>query len=184
MYPFARLAWQQWHHSKDPALPLLGTHESRHLCWPWDLDVFGELNNGRTLTLYDLGRIPWFGRIGLDAVLRREGWQVAIVGASVRWRRRVHAFERLRMRTRALGWDERFLYSEQGLWRQDGECASHVLIRSAVSDRSGIVPSARVLAAMGHPEPSPDLPPWVRAWVAAEAGRPWPPMAGDRESAA
>lgn len=176
MYPFLRLLWQLRRHRRDPALPLLGTHESRHLCWPWDLDVFGELNNGRTLTLYDLGRIPWFGRIGLGGALRREGWQVAVVGASVRWRRRVHAFERLTMRTRALGWDERFLYTEQALWRWDGECASHVLIRAAVTGRAGLVPPARVLAALGHEGPSPDLPAWVRDWIAAEAGRPWPPM--------
>src|SRR3712207_8112527 len=32
-------------------LDLFGTHESHHVCWPWDLDVFGELNNGRALTL-------------------------------------------------------------------------------------------------------------------------------------
>ncbi len=178
MYPVPRLLWQLRRARALPPLPLLGTHESRHICWPWDLDVFGELNNGRTLTLYDLGRIPWFGRIGLDRVLRREGWQVAVVGASVRWRRRVHAMERLSMKTRALGWDERFLYSEQSLWKADGECASHILIRAAVSDRSGIMPSGRVLAALGHPEPSPELPPWVREWTGAEAHRPWPPMSG------
>lgn len=178
MYPILRLAWQLRRHRNDPPLPLFGTHESRHICWPWDLDVFGELNNGRTLTLYDLGRIPWFGRIGLDRVLRENRWQAAIVGASVRWRRRVHAMERLTMRTRALGWDERFFYSEQALWKAGGDCASHVLIRSAVSDRSGIVPSARVLDAMGHEEPPPELPPWAREWVEAEAHRPWPPMPG------
>jgi acyl-CoA thioesterase FadM len=154
----------------------MGTHESRHICWPWDLDVFGELNNGRTLTLYDLGRIPWFRRIGLDRVLRANGWQVAVAGASVRWRRRVHAMERLTMRTRAVGWDERFTYSEQSLWKQDGECASHVLIRAAVSDRDGIVPTAHVLGALGHDAPSPELPLWVREWIAAESHRPWPPM--------
>ncbi len=177
MYPFVRLAWQLRVARALPPLSLLATHESRHICWPWDLDVFGELNNGRTLSLYDLGRIPWFGRIGLDRVLGREGWQVAVVGASVRWRRRVHAMERLTMKTRALGWDARFLYSEQSLWKANGECASHILVRAAVSDRNGIVPTARVLAALGHAGPSPDLPPWVEEWIAAEAHRPWPPMA-------
>lgn len=176
MYPFARLAFQLLRHRGGPPLPLLGTHESRHLCWPWDLDVFLELNNGRTLTLYDLGRIPWFRRIGLHAVLRRGRWQMAMVGASVRWRRRVHAFERLTMRTRLLGWDARFLYCEQAMWRADGECASHLLIRAAASDAGGIVPTARVLAAMGHDGPSPALPDWAAAWVEAEAVRPWPPM--------
>ena len=176
MYPVPRLLWQLWRTRSAPPLPLDGVHVSHHICWPWDLDVFGELNNGRTLTLYDLGRIPWFGRIGLEPVLRREGWQVAVAGASVRWRKRVHAMERLTMRTRALGWDDRFLYSEQSLWKSNGDCASHILIRAAVSTKAGIVPAPQVLAALGHDAPSPDLPLWVREWITAEAHRPWPPM--------
>ena len=48
-----------------PPLPVLGTHVSHHRCWPWDLDPWVELNNGRTLTLYDLGRIPMAQRTGL-----------------------------------------------------------------------------------------------------------------------
>jgi acyl-CoA thioesterase FadM len=175
MYPVLRLAWQFWRHRADPPLPLTGVHESRHLCWPWDLDIWNELNNGRTLTLYDLGRLPWSRRIGLVAVLRERGWAMAVAGASVRYRKRVHAFDRLTMRTRALGWDERFFYSEQALWVR-GDCASHVLIRSAATSKRGIVPPSDVLAAMGHAGAPPDLPLWVREWIAAESHRPWPPM--------
>src|SRR3712207_9518184 len=78
-------------------LDLFGTHESHHVCWPWDLDVFGELNNGRALTLYDLGRLPWSARIGLTRVLRAQRWQIAVAGASVRYRRRVHRSEERRV---------------------------------------------------------------------------------------
>ncbi|EYD75332.1 Mesenchymal stem cell protein DSCD75 [Rubellimicrobium mesophilum DSM 19309] len=176
MYPVPRLLYQAWRQRGAP-LALFDTHVSHHLCWPWDLDIFGELNNGRALTLYDLGRIPWSARIGLTATLREHRWQVAVAGASVRYRRRVHAFDRILMRTRALGWDARFFYVEQSMRLPSGEVASHVLIRSAVSDPGGIVAPARVLAAMGRPDlPSPELPPWVRAWIEAEAERPWPPM--------
>jgi len=80
---------------------------------------------------------------------------------------------------RALGWDERFLYSEQALWRADGECASHILIRAAVSNRQGIVPAPRVLAALGQDTVSPPLPLWAAEWVQAESHRPWPPMVAD-----
>ena len=182
MYPVARLALQLARARRAPPLPLLATHESRHICWPWDLDVFGELNNGRTLTLYDLGRLPWSARIGFVRTLRERRWQVAVAGASVRYRRRVHAFDRIAMRTRALGWDDRLLYSEQSMWLQSGrwrgECASHVLIRSAVTGRgaAGIVPPAEAVRAMGWTGPPPPLPPYVTAWIAAEALRPWPPM--------
>ena len=177
MYPVLRLAFQLWRHRVDPPLPLDGVHESRHLCWPWDLDVWNELNNGRTLTLYDLGRLPWSRRTGLAAALRGRGWAMAVAGASVRYRRRVRAFDRIAMRSRALGWDDRFFYFEQAMWVR-GHCASHVLLRSAATSKAGIVPPAEVLAALGHRGGPPPLPPWVREWIAAEAHRPWPPMAG------
>ncbi len=177
MYPVFRLAFQLARHRADPPLPLLGTHHCRHICWPWDLDVFLELNNGRTLTLYDLGRIPWSRKIGLTPALRRRRWQVAVAGASVRYRKRVHAFQQIRMRTRALGWDERFFYVEQSMWLPSGDCASHILIRSAITDRDGIVAPVRVLEAIGASLPQPDLPAWVDGWIEGERLRPWPPMA-------
>ena len=56
------------------------------------------------------------------------------------------------------------------------ECANHILIRSAVTSAKGIVPPVQVLDALGHTGDSPDLPDWVKAWIAAEATRPWPPQ--------
>ena len=74
MYPFLRLAKGLWQARRQPPLPVTGTHVSHHLCWPWDLDPWVELNNGRTLTLYDLGRIPLGLRTGLAAAVRAQGW--------------------------------------------------------------------------------------------------------------
>ena len=176
MYPFLRLPWQMWRHRGDPALGPLGEHVSRHLCWPWDLDFWSELNNGRTLTLYDLGRVPMAHRMGLTAPLARRGWGMTVAGASVRYRRRVRVFDRIEMRSRGVGWDARFFYVEQAMWVR-GECTSHALIRLAVAGRDGIVPPAQVLGAIGADPASPPLPGWVTAWIAAETARPWPPMA-------
>ena len=39
----------------------------------------------------------------------------------------------------------------------------------------GIVPAPEVPAACGHSGPSPELPAWITAWIAAEGARPWPP---------
>lgn len=174
MYPFVRFYAGIAAARRAPPLPPLGAHVSHHVCWPWDLDPWVELNNGRTLTLYDLGRIPMGVRSGLIAALRREGWGIAVAGVSVRFRRRVRAFHRFTMVSRLIGWDARFFYVEQSIWRR-GECLNHMLLRSAVTSEAGIVPAPRVAAAMGHDGPSPDLPGWVAAWIEAEAERPWPP---------
>jgi len=174
MYPFVRMMKELVVHSRAGSLPLDGIHVSRHICWPWDLDLWRELNNGRTLTLFDLGRIPLARRTGLVRALRANGWGLTIAGSSVRYRKRIRLFERVEMRSRAVGFDHRFLYIEQSMWKGD-TCTTHALYRSAVTSPGGIVPPEQVVAAMGHdPAPQP-LPGWIAAWVAAEDARPWPP---------
>ncbi|MFN4156870.1 MAG: acyl-CoA thioesterase [Gemmobacter sp.] len=174
MYPFLRMGLELWLHRNAPPLPILGTHVSTHTCMPWDLDPWRELNNGRTLTLYDLGRIPLGQRTGLHRVLAANRWGMTVAGNSTRYRRRVRMFDRLTMVTRCIGWDHRFIYMEQSMWK-GRDCTSHILIRSAVTSASGIVAPAQVLAALGQPTDSPDLPDWVQAWITADAMRPWPP---------
>jgi acyl-CoA thioesterase FadM len=174
MYPFLRLAKESWTSRNAPPLGLTEMHVSRHLCWPWDLDPWLELNNGRTLTLFDLGRVPLGRRTGLAAVLRAKRWAMVVAGNSTRYCRRVKLFDRIEMRSRCIGWDHRFFYMEQSMWK-GVECTSHVLLRSAVTSGAGIVPPATVLEAMGHEVTSPDLPAYVQAWITADAQRPWPP---------
>lgn len=177
MYPYLRMFKELWKFRNAPALPLLGCHISHHRCWPQDIDPWRELNNGRTLTLYDLGRIPLGQRTGLHDALKRNRWGMTMAGATTRYRRRVRMFERVEMLTRCIGWDAKFIYIEQSMWK-DGDCTSHVLQRTAVTSKSGIVPPVQVLAELGQPTQSPALPDWVQAWIAADADRPWPPLRG------
>jgi acyl-CoA thioesterase FadM len=174
MYPFLRMAKELWKFRNAPALPILGAHVSTHMCWPWDLDPWVELNNGRTLTLYDLGRIPLGNRTGLRRVLMANGWGLTVAGNTVRYRRRVRAFDRVTIHSRCIGWDNRFLYIEQSMWK-GGDCTSHQIVRSAVTSQDGIVAPERVLAALGEPTQSPPLPDFVQGWIDAEARRLWPP---------
>jgi acyl-CoA thioesterase FadM len=175
MYPVLRLVGQFIRHRRAAPLAPLATHVSQHRCLPWDLDLWMELNNGRTLTLYDLGRLVLARRVGLLAALKRRGWGLTMAGAVVRYRRRVRMFDRIEMRSRALCWDDRFVYLEQSMWVQ-GQCTSHVVYRAAIVDKAGIVAPARVLAEVAPGLPAPTIPDWIAAWRDAEAQRPWPPM--------
>lgn len=175
MYPFIRFAKEMLKFRNAPALTADGTHVSTHMCWPWDLDPWIELNNGRTLTLYDLGRIPLASRTGLIGILRKKQWGITVAGNSVRYRRRIKAFQRFTMISRVIGWDARFVYMEQSMWSR-GECCNHMLVRSAVTGARGIVPPAEVMAALGGDPESPALPDWVQDWIKADATRPWPPV--------
>lgn len=175
MYPYLRLTKEIINARRAPKLGILDTHVSRHICWPWDIDPWMELNNGRTLTLYDLGRVPLGIRAGLGEVLRGRGWGMAVAGNSTRYRKRVKAFHRITMFSRCIGWDARFIYMDQSMWRH-GECTSQMLVRAAFTSRQGIIAPARVVEAMGHAAESPELPAWVQAWVDGDSIRPWPPV--------
>lgn len=174
MYPFVRLAKELAIHRAAPPLGIGEWHVTQLVCWPSDIDLWMELNNGRTLTMMDLGRVVMFKRMGVVDIMRRNRWAGSIVGGSIRYRRRVRMFDRLELRSRLLGWDERFSYVEQSFWR-NGECTSHALLRMALSTPAGIVQTADFCAEMGISPDSPTLPEWVTAWVGAEKMRPWPP---------
>lgn len=176
MYPYGRLALLMMSERRKPRLGLFETHHLDLRCLPQDLDGFWELNNGRILTLYDLGRFALSIRMGLWDVLKREGWGLVVAGSSVRYRARITGLQRFVLRTRLLGWDGRFFYIEQGMWR-GATCCNHALLRTGITQKGRLTPVADVARALGHAPVSPALPDWVTAWAEADLLRPWPPMA-------
>ena len=130
MYPYIRMAKELWKFRNAPPLGLFDAHISTHRIWPWDLDPWRELNNGRTLTLFDLGRIPMSVRMGFEKVAKANGWGITVAGNTTRYRKRVTVFQKLTQISRVVGWDDRFGYIEQSFWRGD-ECTNHMLLRYA-----------------------------------------------------
>ncbi|MEM9757266.1 MAG: acyl-CoA thioesterase [Pseudomonadota bacterium] len=176
MYPLIRTARALWSVRALPPLEPDGADHFALRIWPIDIDPFLELNNGRILTLFDMGRFRVGHRTGLTPSVRRNGWGLTVAGSSVRYRRRIRLFDLVEMRTRVVGWDARFIYMEQGLWRGE-TCCSHALLRMAITNSDGIVPTADVLVAMDRAGlAAPQVPDWVAAWIAADATRPWPPV--------
>jgi len=176
MYPFVRLAKEMFKFRNASNLGAFDTHVSHHICWPWDIDLWVELNNGRTLTLYDLGRLPLAKRVGLMKVVQDNKWGLTVAGVSVRYRRRVRPFSKIEIRSRAIALDDRFMYLEQSMWTKSGECANHILLRMAVTDASGIVQPAKAMAQLPDAVTTTEMPDWVKNWIEADATRPWPPM--------
>ena len=181
MYPFVRLAHSLIKARRLPKMSPLEPHVSYHRCWPQDCDIFMEMNNGRILTLYELGRFQAAVRMGLWALLKERKWGLTVAGTSIRYRRRILPFEKYETRTRIATWDERFVYIEQGMFKRNGECASHALFRTAVVEKNRAVPTEKLIAALGITDPQPAPAAWVANWIAAEATRPWPPMQDAQE---
>lgn len=73
MYPIIRIAKEFARARRLPPLGILGAHVSHHRCWPQDIDNFLEMNNGRILTVLDIGRTGLGVRVGLPQLLRQTG---------------------------------------------------------------------------------------------------------------
>lgn len=176
MYPIIRMAYQMAKYRNAPTLGLFDTHISHHICMPWDIDPWMELNNGRTLTLFDLGRISASVRNNVSKSLKKSGHGMAVAGASVRYRKRITVFQKIEMHTRSVGYDERFFYMEQSMWNAQGDCANHILLRAAITKKGKMVPPQQFVDVCGERIQSPPLPEWTQAWIDADQLRPWPPM--------
>ena len=131
--------------------------------WPNDLDLNLHLNNGRYLTVMDLGRTDLMIRAGLVGIIRRQGWMPVIAAVTIRYRRSIPAFARYSLRSRLLGWDEKWLYLEQSFEDASGAAAAHAVVKAAFRRRGGAVPTAEIAAAFGWQGAAPDLPAYVLA---------------------
>lgn len=174
MYPFIRTLLTL---SRAKQRSPLGIDEQSVLhftAMPWDIDIFGEVNNGRQLTLFEQGRWDLAARIGLLSTLKRQRWGLVVAGSSVRYRKRIRMFDKIECHTQCAAVQGRWFFISQSFW-VNGEPCSHALFRTAVTAKGKTVDSSEVFEVMdlqGWPHPTPD---WVNDWSHSDAQRPWPP---------
>ncbi|PLW74931.1 acyl-CoA thioesterase [Cohaesibacter celericrescens] len=177
MYPVIRLLTSSWKAKRSQTqgpIDFADVGEITFHCHPWDLDMFMEMNNGRVLTLYDLGRFDLSIRSGLWDGLKSQKWGLAVAGSSVRYRKRVRLFDKVTMRSQVVAIDERWFYVAQSMWVR-GEPASSVLLRTCITAKGRSVPTQEVCDVLGAPEWTLPMPDWVKDWEQADKERPWPP---------
>lgn len=129
-------------------------------CWPNDLDSNLHMNNGRYLTIMDLGRLDLILRSGLWRVMRTRKWYPVIGSARITFRRSIEPFQRFELVTRVIGWDDKWLYIEHRMER-GGKVMAQAFVRGLFIGPDGKIPMAELVAAAGHDgaptAPDPDV---------------------------
>lgn len=179
MYPFIRftktLLQSSYKHFKGQSLAVSDVSEITILSNPSDIDNFLEMNNGRILTLFDLGRIDFAVRTGLGKQLLKKRWGLVVAGSSVQYRKRVRLFDKVTIKTHLLGVDERWIYIEQTMWVK-GQATSQALLRTGVTNilTGKVLNPIDVFASLNLDATQYPLPDWVKAWAEADKTRPFP----------
>ena len=134
---------------------------------PTDLDANMHMNNGRYLSIMDLGRFDLTIRNGLLGATLRRGMRPVVGSVMIRYRRSLDPFQRYTLRTRALCWDEKWVYLEQRFERA-GELAAVGVVKALFVGKSGPVPTRDVFATIGFAGDSPPMPDAVELWRRSE----------------
>jgi YbgC/YbaW family acyl-CoA thioester hydrolase len=131
---------------------------------PADLDVQRHMNNGRYLSIMDLGRMDLMLRSGFWKKVTDAGWYPVVAGQTITYRRSLTLGQKFDLATRVIGYDERWIYMEQVFRRGDTVIADAIVRARFLRTSGGSVDVDEVLALTG---PAPEdlvLPEWVQEW--------------------
>lgn len=134
---------------------------------PTDLDINLHMNNGRYLSVMDLGRFDYVARVGLLRIVIRNRWMPLVATATIRYRRSLQPFDRFELVTRTVCWDEKWIYMEQRFERR-GELIAHAYVKVLFKAGGRTLRSREVLKALGQEMRSPHMPPAIEALRLAE----------------
>ncbi len=141
---------------------------------PNDLDTNLHMNNGRYLTIMDLGRFDLVLRSGLMRLMMQQKSVPILGSAKIRYRLPLNPFQSFRLETRLICWDDKWCYLEQRFIIHGGDkhnaVAAIALVKgSFYSNRSrSMVPTQQLLHAVGYDMPSPPFPTHILKWAEAE----------------
>lgn len=127
-----------------------------------------RMNNGRYLTLMDLGRFALTLRCGYLPVLAKRRWYPLVTGVMIQFRRSLRVGTTFDLSTRITCYDESHFFLEQW-FEQRGELRARALVKALFMGKDGRLKSNEVVSAGGFDTTSPPVPDGVRAWQAAES---------------
>lgn len=169
MYVFFRLFKSLFLAAIRPRIGAFDTAVTKMRVWPNDLDFNLHLNNGRYLTLMDIGRFDLSWRSGLLQTAIRRGWLPVLGSAHIIFRRSLRLFQRFEMHTRIYWWDEKWFYIEQN-FVSNGEICAQALVKGVFRHKGKNIPIPVIMETIGASVHYPEPPTLVRYWRDLESG--------------
>lgn len=159
-----------------PHIDIMDTSVTRFRVWPNDLDMNIHMNNGRYLTLMDLGRLDLMIRSGLARAAMKKNYGPVLGSAKIRYRLPLLPFHPFELHTRLVCWDEKWAYMEQRFvivkGPKVGAVAAIALVKASLYDnknRKTVLPQV-ALDLLGKKDMvSPPMPDYFADWVKAES---------------
>ncbi|WGD37659.1 acyl-CoA thioesterase [Lysinibacter sp. HNR] len=133
-----------------------------------DLDVLRHMNNGRYLSIMDLGRLDLMYRSRMWQKLKQRGWYPVVVAQSITYRKSLTLGQSFIVETQMVGHDTKAFYLEQR-FTVGGEIYARAFLRARFLKRTGgALLATEVVEGLGVDDiPANRMPEWVRNWAEA-----------------
>jgi len=130
---------------------------------PTDCDINFHMNNGRYLSLMDLGRVHMVAQIGLMGLIFRNRWMPVLAAAEINFIRQLAPFQKFDLVTRLVTWDEKYAYMEQR-FESGGVLCAHAFVKGLFLGKAGRVNNSEVVAGLGYAGGPPPMPDELKLW--------------------
>ena len=137
--------------------------------WPFDLDLNFHVNNGRYLTMMDLGRIHLTGLNGMLWFCLKRRWMPVIGSAKIHFLKPLNCFNVFKLTTKVVYWDEKWFYIEQSFYRND-ELYVTALVKGLFTSRQGKIAPDQIISALNLDVTKPQMPESIARWIQCEKG--------------
>ena len=149
---------------REGVVPIDSVTRVRLRVLPSDIDLLRHMNNGRYLSLFDLGRWDMTSRTGLGDAFRQNRWYAVVANETITFRKSLGLFTRFTVETRWVGHDDRALYMEHRAV-VDGEIYARAIVRARILRRAGgSVPHEELFEAIGFTGELPQAQDWMHEW--------------------
>jgi acyl-CoA thioesterase FadM len=133
--------------------------------WPLDLDTNMHMNNGRYLTMLDLARFDFMGKVGVLKPVLKRGWFPVLGAAQMVYLKSLKSFQKYTIYTTLEYWDEKWFIMAQR-FESNGIVYAYGLVRGLLRNKKGNVTPEEVLALAGYkniqsPHPSTPIQLWI-----------------------
>ena len=124
---------------------------------PTDLDPNLHMTNARYYSFMDLGRVDWIIRSKVYKTMLKKGWFPVVGHCYMHFRKPLAPFQKFRITTTVVGWDERWFYMKQHFTIGNKDAATGY-IKGQFRDAEGVVNPSEIAELVDVHEGIPDHP--------------------------
>lgn len=136
---------------------------------PTDVDILWHMNNGRYLSMMDLGRLNFMIRTNFFKVLSKYKIYPVIASEMIRFKKSLGFFQKYTLTTQLLGWDDKFFYIKHFFKvREEIYALAVVKVRFLHRKEARAISPQEIIDLTAFKLTSPALPGWIFTWNEAD----------------